>query len=391
MRWNNQEDRLLTILRPCMRVEDLSKVFESLGIFRTAEAIDHRARKLKVYFSHQSMPPMRLLSPAEQNAVMQVTRTTEAPYSAIPWPSLLIHKKVGPADRLRAIQSIYDELQEIRETVPKVASISTTRASSGTSICLIMGDIHFGQKVIDPEIGVVSYDTIIAEQRIRETPQKVLAQIPPDDSIEEIVVFLLGDIVDGEGIFPHQEMTIEAHAAAQTLACTKSFWHMLTSLRDIYQKPVRVVTVRGNHGRTNASPEANWDNIVYQQLELLADISADESPMISIKNRYGEYNTAVVQGWNCMIRHHAPVQAETPAASAKFAAWATHHNWDCFMYGHYHHWGVMTYMGKPIFRCGSLVGGNDYAESLAKHDSPVQLLVTISRSKLPGTIRLLTY
>jgi len=390
MRWNNKEDRLLTILRPWMKLEDVSKVFQILGISRSPDAVDHRARKLRINYSHEALPPLRLLNAEEQSAVLQVTRNTRiTPIS--PWPESLVNTTTSSTQKLRSIESIYSELQAIRDTVPKKTTIDTPRATIGTSICLIMGDIHFGQKVIDPEIGVISYDTRIAEQRIIATASKTISQIPPSDNIQEVVVLLLGDIVDGEGIFPHQEMTIEAHAAAQTLSCTKSIWQMLTELKEAYKCPIRVVTVRGNHGRTNASPEANWDNIVYQQLELLADMTTFDGPGISIKNQYGEYNTTVIQGWNCLIRHWAPPQADTPAASAKFAAWQTHHEWDLFAFGHYHHWGITTYMGKPIFRNGSLVGGNDYAESLAKHDSPVQLLITITRSELPQAVRLLTY
>jgi len=162
-------------------------------------------------------------------------------------------------------------------------------------------------------------------------------------------------------------------------------WGMVGKLRDEFPL-IRVVTTRGNHGRTgkDVSPEANWDNMLFQQLELLIDLEDD--PDLIIKNRYGDYNTFQVKGWRGMVRHKAPVQADTSAAQAKFAGWQGIHQWDIFMYGHFHHWGVMTWNSKPIIRNGSLMGGDDYAETLAAYDDPTQVVFTVNKKHLPAAI-----
>jgi hypothetical protein len=235
---------------------------------------------------------------------------------------------------------------------------------------------------VKDENGNVIYNMAIAEQRILAIPAKIAESFSKDrlKTFDEVVLCMIGDHIDGEGVFPAQEMSLEDHVVEQTKRCVKAFWTLIRDLRKRFPM-VRIVTTRGNHGRGGVSPESNWDNMVYQQLELLVDLEAD--PRLTIKNRYGHYNTLDVKGWRGHLRHKAPVQADTAASLAKYAGWNGIHDWDFFCFGHWHHWGVMTWCSKPLFRNGSIMGGDDYAESLAVHDQPVQLCFGVTEQKLP--------
>jgi hypothetical protein len=222
----------------------------------------------------------------------------------------------------------------------------------------------------------------IAENRLLALPEELRQAI--SEPINEVVLLFVGDHVDGEGVFPHQEMHLESHAAQQVLRCTKAHWNMIQSFRDKFDVLTRVITTKGNHGRTASSPEANWDNMLFQQLELLVDTQDDSK--LTIHNRYGSFSTVNVKGWKGLLRHRAPAQADTGAAIAKFAGWYGIHEWDFLVYSHWHHWGVMTWNGHPIFRNGSIMGGDDYAESLSAYDHPVQLAFTVTEDRLPLSI-----
>ena len=91
--------------------------------------------------------------------------------------------------------------------------------------------------------------------------------------------------------------------------------------------------------------------------------------------------------WKGILRHVAPSGAETPSGVAKYASWAMMHNWDWMSIAHWHHWGLMTVCGKPIFRNGSLVGGDEYSEILAKHDDPVQLCWEVTNTEVCTNIQ----
>ena len=104
-----------------------------------------------------------------------------------------------------------------------------------------------------------------------------------------------------------------------------------------------------------------------------------------------QYNTFEVKGWKGIVRHHAPVQADTATGIAKFASWFMMHEWDLFCFAHYHHCGIMTLCGKKLFRNGSLVGGDDYAESLAKYDSPSQLCWCVTEENTAALINIINF
>lgn len=381
--WSSEEKSLLELVRAVFSTREVQQLFKLLGHDRTVDAIQKQSRKLGVSFKDYGVPSLHELSKKEKDAVNEVLTTRKT-----------FIEKLEPAvfespaakgnltiQRKNALNSITEELIKIRKETPRSSSLSVKRSSDLTkeSLVLVMSDWHFGQVIVDPESQAEIYNMEIAAERVDRTLPLIVNAIGAEkvSEFDECVVLMIGDMVTGEGIFPHQEMTIQDHAVAQTLATTKSMWNLLKTLRSTFPL-VRVVTTKGNHGRTAHSPEANWDNVVYQQLELLIDLEKDEN--LTIKNRYSDFSTLDVKGWKGLIRHHAPVQAETAFGVAKFAGWYGIHDWDFFCFGHYHHWGATTWMGKPILRNGSLSGGDEYAEGLARFDYPVQICFGVSDS-----------
>lgn len=379
--WSNEEKTLLELVRAVFSTREVQQLFKLLGHDRTVDAIQKQSRKLGISFKDYGVPALHELSQEERAAVKEVLTTREGYIEKLE-PAISENstvKGILTTQRKNALNAITEELISIRKGIPRTSSLSTKKSNSidKESLVILMSDWHIGQVIKDAETQTEIYNMEIAAERIDKTIPLINSMIGAEKAsqFDECVVILAGDIVTGEGIFPHQEMSLQDHAVGQTLAATKIIWHLLKGLRANYPL-VRVVTTKGNHGRTAHSPEANWDNVIYQQLELLIDLEGDSN--LTIKNRYSDYATLDVKGWKGLVRHHAPVQAETAFGVAKFAGWYGIHDWDFFCFGHYHHWGVTTWMGKPIFRNGALSGGDEYAEGLARYDNPIQICFGIT-------------
>jgi len=383
--WSDEETTLLESVRPVLSTREIHKVFQLLGYQRSMEAIQKRSRKIGVTFKDFGTPVTHGLTHEEKTALTAVMSEREGYLAACSPPPIITPAMKGERTKQQRLfmADILEELNDIRAQVPRLGSVSLKRShvSEKQSLVVLLSDWHLGQIVTDTEHNRVIYNTDIAVQRILSIPAKVVQSLSPDqmDNIDECVLLLAGDTVSGEGIFKHHEMYIHEHAAEQVLVAVKATWEMIQGFRDVFPL-VRIVTTKGNHGRTGGSPEANWDNIIYQQLELLVDL--DGGSNITIKNRYGNYATVDVRGWKGHIRHWAPSQFDTAAGIAKAGSWAGMHDWDFFCYGHWHHWGCFTWNGQPLFRNGSLVGGDDYSESLAKVDLPVQLIFGVSDNQI---------
>ena len=379
--WTDIEQDLLISLRPVLTTKEIIMVFKRLGFERSKEAIRKQSRRLSLNFCDEGYP-INLKSNKIIEAVQSVLETTR-PLLNVPVMSESPNEKAKKTKMEREIvRDLMSDLIDIRSVTPCYGSISlyVPKQSNKESLVVLLSDWHYGHTVYDSINQTKIFNTDIALQRIYNIAHLILSNFSNKEinqRFDECIVLLAGDMITGEGIFPGQEMITEEHAADQVKKCTKATWSFLKELRATFPL-VRIVTTRGNHGRTGGSPEANWDNIIYQQLELLVDMEADNT--LTIKNRYGLYNTFGVKGWRGHVRHIAPVQGDTGAASGKFTSWHMIHDWDLFCYGHYHHWGVFSINGKPVFRNGSLVGGDDYAEGLAHTDIATQLCWSVSET-----------
>lgn len=385
--WSDEEIALLEALRPVCNTREIQSVFSKIELQRTMEAISKKSRQLGITFKDFGIPALAGLDAQSQKAIQEMLETREVQFASFePEVGMTAAQRASHTSKLRDLSTkILASLNEIRQEVPKTSSVSVRKQmSTKESLVICVSDNHFG-RIVKDEDGVEIYNMDIASQRVIDMRNNLFAQMTREQlsRIDEVVILLIGDHVDGEGVFPAQEMMLEDHVAEQVKRCTKAFWIMIKSFREKFPV-VRVVTTRGNHGRGGVSPESNWDVMLFQQLELLIDLEGD--PNLTIKNRYGEYNTVDVKGWKGMIRHKAPQQASTAAGAIKFAGWHGIHQWDFFCFGHFHNWGTMTWCGKPIIKNGSAIGGDDYAETLAVHDGAAQVCFTVDETRVVKSI-----
>jgi predicted phosphodiesterase len=239
--------------------------------------------------------------------------------------------------------------------------------------------------------GRETYNPEIAERWIGEIPRKILEVCPGDSySYSGVDIILAGDLVDGEEIYPTHARHLQLSVIDQTKGLVKALWRLTKELQRLFGD-ARIVSVRGNHGRMSQSADerSNWDNMVYQQLALLAEIEGDAT--LRMECSHGEFCNFEVNGWKGHVRHVAVPHDGTAAVRNKIGSWKQMHNFDFLVCGHYHNCGILNYNDTMIIRNGAMMPQNDYAERLALGGSPRQIIFGVSTDHLPTFISYLTW
>lgn len=144
------------------------------------------------------------------------------------------------------------------------------RTSVHTEIpVLCIGDVHLGYY---HATGQFAYSVEIAKARINRAIEKFLKTVASKrtySKIEEMRLYLMGDMVEGENMRAGHSHEIEGPLIRQALFWAPEVINMiLLRLLPEFRK-IKVVAVPGNHGRngppkTDAHPLTNWDRVSYE-------------------------------------------------------------------------------------------------------------------------------
>jgi len=211
-----------------------------------------------------------------------------------------------------------------------------------------------------------------------------------DHNVDELRVWLLGDIVEGEEIFVGQSHLIDSGLYRQVgingPRILSKF--LMTALENF--KKVHVVGIIGNHGavggksRKQHDPETNMDRLLYKIVELMFD--KEDRITFNIPDGAGERNWYAVDNigsYGSLLIHGDQLPSPTSYHGyyKKVMGWKdgaiTEHFDDVFM-GHYHQQFKMT-IGSTMLRIsGSPESHNTYAqEFFSSMSRPCQHLMYI--------------
>lgn len=139
------------------------------------------------------------------------------------------------------------------------------RAGEETAVLLI-SDIQLGK--VTP-----SYSSLVAEERVarlREKVDRIVAIQRAEHPVKRIAIFLLGDIIEGELIFPGQAWQIDSSLYRQvTVDGPRIIGDTVRWAASRFER-VDVFAVPGNHGHLGGRghrdmhPESNGDRMLYQ-------------------------------------------------------------------------------------------------------------------------------
>jgi len=296
------------------------------------------------------------------------------------------YKNVKDEAVLAVYQAAHDAFSSFELPQTKSPNIKSSKTGTTETAVAVFADWQLGK--ITP-----TYNSDVLANRIETYTEKLLeiTEIQrADHPVDNLHVWLLGDIVEGEEIFPGQSHLIDSGLYRQVGVNGPEILStfLKTALENF--KHVHVTGVIGNHGavggraRKQHDPETNMDRLLYKIVELIFK----NEPRISfnIPDGRGERNFYAVDNignYSSLLIHGDQMPAPTSYYGyyKKVMGWkdgAIPENFDDVFMGHYHQQFKMT-IGSGLLRIsGSPESHNTYAqEYFSSMSRPCQHLMFV--------------
>ena len=241
-----------------------------------------------------------------------------------------------------------------------------------------------------------TYNSEICERRMMAYADSILRVTEvqrSDHPVNDARVYFLGDILEGELIFPHQAHQIDSGLFTQLMVdgpriCINFLRRLLTGFRQIH-----VACVPGNHGelggpmRRAYNPESNADRMLYRHIQ----IALANEPRLSWQIAYGRNESAwyLVDhafgresfGNFCFHGQQIPNVASASVGTIARRIWGYSSGgiaepFQNVFFGHHHSPKYIPINRLEVFCNGSTESTNIYAqERFSAIGQPIQLLV----------------
>jgi hypothetical protein len=276
------------------------------------------------------------------------------------------------------VHAVQEALADYEPPVIPTPAKSPKRGQVEAAVCHL-SDTQFGKVT-------KTYDSSIASQRVAEYTDRVIRCIRAHRhyaKVDELHLYLGGDMIEGEMIFPGQAHLIDQPVIDQaTSSCPKALAACIIALAAEVRQ-IHVVCVAGNHGRPTSKhagshPKTNWDRVTYDVTKMM--VGANSRIKWHIPDDF--YAVHNVLGHGHLVVHGHQIRggfAGFPfyGVGKKASGWidSIEENWDHLYFGHFHTYTSGTLNGRFYFCNGTTESDNDYArEELAASGSPVQRL-----------------
>jgi predicted phosphodiesterase len=282
------------------------------------------------------------------------------------------HKNPTSKEDREDFDSFVDRLIELSSS--EITNYRRQPISGRSSLVIVLSDTHIGK--LTP-----IFNAEVFKERILSIPQKIIDEHVGNDTVEEIVIALVGDMLEGEGIYETQAHHIEMVAIDQVQIAIDTLWQLAINLKQTFDLPVRFITAPGNHGRVSktASEKTNWDNVIYQTLGYLGNAIKDDD--ITAEVNFKPFEVFQVQDKKVMLYHHGTKHLGTASMQNKVGGWLKTKGYDLSIHGHWHHWETNTHFGVPVIKNGSLCGADDLSEQMGVYDPPRQAWCIITKDQ----------
>lgn len=285
-----------------------------------------------------------------------------------------------------AYAAAYDAFADFEFPEIKAPSLKKNKEKVPETAVVVFADWQMGKVTPD-------YNTNVLEERIERYTEKLLeiTEIQRmDHEVNDLHIWLLGDIVEGEEIFPGQSHLIDSGLYRQVAVNGPRILgnFVKTALENFNH--VHITGVIGNHGavggraRKQHDPETNMDRMLYKIIELI--VGDDERVTFNIPDGVGERNWYAVDtigNYSSLLIHGD----QMPAPNAfhgyykKIMGWkdgAIPEHFDDVFMGHYHQQFKMTIGSSMLRISGSPESYNTYAqEYFSSMSRPCQHLMFV--------------
>ena len=255
--------------------------------------------------------------------------------------------------------------------IPKVKRVPVKKAKGSPEVAVaVFADWQLGK--ITP-----SYNSEVVAKRIELYTEKLIEITEIQRAhhpVDELHVWFLGDIVEGEEIFPGQSHLIDSGLYRQVgVNGPEIITNFVNTCLEHFDK-IHITGVIGNHGagggraRKQHDPETNMDRLLYKITELI--YSNEDRVTFNIPDGRGERNFYAVDSigdYNCMLIHgdQMPSPGQFHGYYKKVMGWkdgAIPEHFDDLYMGHYHQKFKMTIGSSTLRISGSPESNNTYAQ-----------------------------
>jgi len=289
------------------------------------------------------------------------------------------------------LQAVKEAFKDYEDIVIPPPAIDKRRKIEHEVAILHLSDVHVG-KVTETFNSLVCFDRVM---HLVDTAIEITRRRKAFAKIEECRVYVTGDIIEGEQLFPHQAHIIDKPVIDQILYASQILMNVVTKLLTEFRY-VKVIAVPGNHGRTGhkystAHPKSNWDTIC-NEIAATRLLGCEMFPRkryakrLSYDVRHEWYALDYVYNWGNLLVHGHQIKGGAFGIpwyghGKKMAGWADIFRdsqgrvyvWDFMFSGHFHTASKTTFNSRVMLSNGTVVSDDPYAlEELAAAGEPCQ-------------------
>lgn len=218
-------------------------------------------------------------------------------------------------------EQIFADFKPIKLHEPKYKK---TKGKREEISILDLSDVHIGMvnETYDNEQGkkVVTYNHQIFLKELNNLQESIFqihSILSNSYKLNKLVIFVMGDIITNDRIFPEQIFEIEACVGQQVWKVIPAFSQFFNNLLKIY-KEIEVVCVVGNHGRSNPHHynepvQNNFEYFIYKTWEKQFENSKRIKVIVPDTRRY----IHTVGKWRHLIEHGDQLRGYTDTAIEK--------------------------------------------------------------------------
>ena len=259
----------------------------------------------------------------------------------------------------------------------------TPRTTNEEVAIWVLSDWQYGKKT-------VTYNMAECEAAIATYVDKALRITDmqrSDHPVNEVKIWCLGDMLEGEAIFPSQAHHIDGSLHAQVIRCAELISkHVITPALENYDR-VKFVGISGNHGaiggrsRHEMHPETNADRMIYSIVQLIHENDPRIEWDIPSGEHEGDFYTIDYIGEKkCMLFHGHQIKGSGAYRTIENRVFAWRdiidERFDYAVCGHFHNPTRLTINSAILFINGTTETSNGWAvEELGKKGRPCQYLL----------------
>lgn len=230
------------------------------------------------------------------------------------------------------------------------------------SSVFLISDTHVGKKT-------ETYNSEVFEKRIKSMFDEFLefkGTINKSYRMPDVHLVFLGDILDGEEIYPGQGYDVEMIIDEAMEIALDVFSAQITKLMDRFER-VYVYGISGNHGRSNFRGRTNWDIIFYRRLKdrfsMIDEVEINIGEWKYVANIRG-HRMLFVHGDQINMYQNIPVYGIIQKAMRWYTGGLEDGQFEIVAMGHFHTFFRFDWNDISIFENGTLLTGDRYTARL---------------------------